>query len=531
MWRIDDPQGNESAKIKYDIVPYTRGKGLDIGCGPFKTYPHFIGVDNLHHNHEFGWDGKPDIVTNADDLTLFATESMDFVFSSHTLEHMVDPRETLKEWFRVIKIGGYLVLYLPSDKLYPKVGEPGANPDHKVNLNQQSVIEWMKPLGSWDLVENQLRDADNGPGEYGNEYSFYMVFKKLPLDAKGLTVHKKSWTTERPKKTACVVRYGGFGDMIQASSVFPALKAQGYHVTMMTTPQGKDIVFNDPHIDEFILQDKDQVPNAELGNFWHVWGKKFDKFINLSESVETTLLAMPGSALTRFPIEVRRKMLDVNYLEMTHMIAEVPLPPRSKFYPTDMEKAWANRERRAMGSQPVILWSLAGSSVHKTWPWLDQILARIMMLTDAKVVLVGDTLCQVLETGWENESRVIRRSGVWSIRETLTFATEEADLVIGPETGILNAVGLENVFKIITLSHSSPENLTKHWRNCIVLLPPNTVDCYPCHQMHYSFATCRQDAETGCAQCQAQISPELMWQAVQDWWKGMEVTGGNKQLV
>ena len=32
-WNINDPQGNESGKIKWEIVPYTRGRGLDLGCG------------------------------------------------------------------------------------------------------------------------------------------------------------------------------------------------------------------------------------------------------------------------------------------------------------------------------------------------------------------------------------------------------------------------------------------------------------------------------------------------------------------
>lgn len=522
MWRIGDPQGNEAAKIKYDIVPYTRGKGLDIGCGPYKAYNHFIGVDNLHHVREFGWETKPDIVSDANDLSLFADQSMDFVFSSHTLEHVVDPEKTLKEWFRVINIGGHLVLYLPSDKLYPKVGEPGANPDHKFNLNQQTVITWMKSVGSWDLTENQLRDNDNGPGEYGNEYSFYLVFKKLPDE---IVAHKKSWAITKPDKSVCVVRYGGFGDMIQTSSIFPGLKAQGYHITMMTTPGGRDILVNDPHIDAFILQDKEQVPNNELGGYWAAWAKKFDKFINLSESVETTLLVSPGSALTRFPISIRRKMLNINYIEMTHDIAGVPLPGYSKFYPTDIEKAWAKKQAP---KTPVILWSLAGSSVHKTWPWLDQMVARILLETDATIVLVGDTLCQLLEAGWENEPRVMRRSGIWSIRETLTFATEQASLVIGPETGVLNAVGLdEKIAKIITLSHSSTENLVKYWKNTIALIPPESVDCYPCHQMIYNFSNCRQNPESGTAECQHNISPELMWGAILSWWG----SNGNQQQL
>ena len=46
VWDINAPQGNESQKIKYDIVKYTRGTGLDLGCGMYKPFIHFIGVDS-----------------------------------------------------------------------------------------------------------------------------------------------------------------------------------------------------------------------------------------------------------------------------------------------------------------------------------------------------------------------------------------------------------------------------------------------------------------------------------------------------
>ena len=32
VWRIDDPQGFEADKVRFEIVPYTRGIGLDLGC-------------------------------------------------------------------------------------------------------------------------------------------------------------------------------------------------------------------------------------------------------------------------------------------------------------------------------------------------------------------------------------------------------------------------------------------------------------------------------------------------------------------
>lgn len=477
MWRREDPQGNEAKKIKYDIVPYTRGRGLDIGCGPFKAYQHFIGVDNGHH---WGTQGA-DIVTEATDLSLFADESLDFVFSSHLLEHIQDIELALSEWFRVIKPGGHLVLYLPHDKLYPKVGEPGANPDHKHNLNEQVVIDIMKNIGGWDLVENEYRDHDNGPGEHGNEYSFYQCYQKRN-DDKHILPKPKS------KKSVCVVRYGGFGDMIQTSSILPILKSQGYHITMMTTPKGYDILKTNPYISEWVIQDKDQVPNAELTEYFNVWSRKFDNFVNLCESIEGALLAMPGRALYDYPKDLRDSICNVNYLDRTHDIAEVPHTFKPKFYPTKSEKKWAEEFKREVNGF-TILWSLSGSAMHKLNPWVDQVTARLLLTyEDVRIIFVGDSYCKILEgNSWDNEPRVYCRSGEWSIRESLTFS-QIADLVVGTETGLLNCVGMEDVPKVIALSHSTEENLTKHWKNTTVLKP--NVKCYPCHKLHYGKGAC-----------------------------------------
>lgn len=491
-WRETDPQGNEAAKIRWDLVEYTNGRGLDLGCGQFKAFPHFTGVDNGHH---WGMKGVDVHVETCENLDLFANQSMDFVFSSHLLEHITNYKAALKEWLRVIKTDGYLILYVPDEDEYPKVGEKGANPDHKWNVNYDKVIEAMKEVGGWDLVDYQKRNQDR-------EYSLFFVFKKLQGNK-----HRFSYLIPKPEKTCAICRYGAFGDLIQASSILPGLKKQGYHISLYTTKNGYEIVKNDPHIDKFIIQGQDQVPNQLLGEFWSNLKKKYDKFINLSESVEGSLLALQGRVIHSWPHEARHKMLNKNYMEMTHDIAEVPYEFNQKFYATDEEKKWANTEKAKIGGT-VILWSLAGSAVHKTWPHLDIAIARIMLKhKDAKVVLIGDTLCQILEQGWENEPRVIRRSGVWTIRQSLAFA-QVSDLVIGPETGVLNAVGMENVPKIIMLSHSSEENLTKHWKNTIVLTPK--TDCHPCHLMHYNFEYCRKDEATGTAQCQADISPDIV---------------------
>jgi hypothetical protein len=85
--------------------------------------------------------------------------------------------------------------------------------------------------------------------------------------------------------------------------------------------------------------------------------------------------------------------------------------------------------------------------------------------------------------------------------------------VIGTETGVLNALGMHAVPKIITLSHSSHEMLTKHWLNTTVLTAQN-VKCHPCRMMHYDWTHCWKHEETGTAMCQYDISADRMWDAV-----------------
>jgi ADP-heptose:LPS heptosyltransferase len=304
-----------------------------------------------------------------------------------------------------------------------------------------------------------------------------------------------------------------------AASVLPGLKKQGYHITFQTTPKGQDLLAEDPHIDAWWVQDDDQVPNAELPAYWEQVGSRFDRFVNLSESVEGTLLAVPGRTNHGWPDEVRRRRLgSVNYLDWIHELAEVPPGPKLRFYPTMAEWASAEGFRDGLGDDSfVIVWSLAGSSLHKAYPWTDNVVARLMLeCPRAKVVFVGDMACQILEQGWEEEPRVVRRSGVWSIRESLTFL-EVADCVVGPETGVLNAAGPLNVPKVIMLSHSSRENLTRDWKRTTVLTAQG-LPCHPCHRLHYGDRYCHIEPESHAALCAFTIEPARVFEAIRGYY-------------
>ena len=324
-------------------------------------------------------------------------------------------------------------------------------------------------------------------------------------------MHLYSHKLVKPRRTAAVVRYGGFGDALQAASVLPWLKADGYHVTFYTVPGSAEVVRYDPNIDRLVVQDADAIPNELLGEFWRDLASKYDRFINLSESTERTLLAMPNTTQHGWSTKMRHKYLNINYLTFVHDIAGVPPVPKMAFYPTDEESAWAREEVGKMGR--TIMWILSGSAVHKVWPYFDYVIDKVMHRNDGtNFVLVSDPGAKVLERGWENVPRIHLRSGEWSIRQTMAFA-QQASLVIGPETGVLNAIAYAEVAKIVILSHSSIENLTKDWVNCVSLYPMNT-GCYPCHQMHFGWEFCSQYENTGIARCQEDIAPDRMIEAI-----------------
>jgi predicted SAM-dependent methyltransferase len=90
---------------------------LDIGCGLAKR-----GSINIDLNREV----KPDIVADAKYLP-FRDSRFDKLFAFSILEHVYEPRkysytnqyyeqvyETLKEWGRVLKVGGVLELLVPN---------------------------------------------------------------------------------------------------------------------------------------------------------------------------------------------------------------------------------------------------------------------------------------------------------------------------------------------------------------------------------------------------------------------------------
>jgi ADP-heptose:LPS heptosyltransferase len=138
---------------------------------------------------------------------------------------------------------------------------------------------------------------------------------------------------------------------------------------------------------------------------------------------------------------------------------------------------------------------------------------------DTMVITVGEMLCELLEA---SHPRLKSYSGKWDIRKSLIM-TKYSDLAISPETAVASAVGCFKTPKIIMLSHSSAENLTKYWDNCKTIFSYKTK-CYPCHKMHYTLETCETlsrdtitpDTPYGTPDCMEKISPGMLFQDIEE---------------
>lgn len=113
-----------SISWKKDIF---KGEGIDIGAGndcidAFTDYlPNLISVKN--------WDKKDG---DAQYMEGVNENTFDFVHSSHCLEHMRDPKIALKNWIRILKSGGFLIVTVPEWLMYEKKIWPSRyNGDHK----------------------------------------------------------------------------------------------------------------------------------------------------------------------------------------------------------------------------------------------------------------------------------------------------------------------------------------------------------------------------------------------------------------
>ncbi|MBV8856980.1 MAG: methyltransferase domain-containing protein [Acidobacteria bacterium] len=104
---------------------YLKGEGLEIGASHYPVpvprgvrvrYVDFAEVGELRRRHPELDIPPPDIVDDGAVLASVADGSQDFLIACHVIEHLADPVGAFKNWLRVLKPGGVLLLAIPDKR-------------------------------------------------------------------------------------------------------------------------------------------------------------------------------------------------------------------------------------------------------------------------------------------------------------------------------------------------------------------------------------------------------------------------------
>ena len=160
---------SETSKCRARLAPYCSGYGLDLGFGGDPITPFAIRMD-MPTPYAYAGDYPVQLGGTAENLHWFRDGVLDFIYSSHLLEDYVDTEAILREWLRVLRPGGRLVIFCPDEQVYRKhcaiTGQPYNTHHIHADFSLQKVKDHLDHIGgtkviyetplvdvySWDLV-------------------------------------------------------------------------------------------------------------------------------------------------------------------------------------------------------------------------------------------------------------------------------------------------------------------------------------------------------------------------------------------
>ena len=114
---------------------FCKGTGVDVGANKW-PFPGALPVDKIHGGSAY------EIPFN-----------VDYVFSSHCLEHLEDPISALEQWKLALKPGGVLFLYLPHPDM--EYWLPQNCRKHRHSWQPEEMAKIVEDLGFKDVIHSE----------------------------------------------------------------------------------------------------------------------------------------------------------------------------------------------------------------------------------------------------------------------------------------------------------------------------------------------------------------------------------------
>lgn len=298
-----------------------------------------------------------------------------------------------------------------------------------------------------------------------------------------------------------MVRIGALGDTLITTPLVRYLKSKGDEVCYLGSEQAEQILKHNTNIDKFIYHKRDSVENSKLQEYFEGIAKenKCDKIVDLCESIEVRLAVTSDYPQWNWSKKDRKEYCDRNYYEYTFEHAKINpdwenIADMKEFYKPEMffdeeEYGFIEDVRKKLLGNKILMWGLSGSGRQKTYPYVPYIVEDLFReFKNLVVILVGGETCKILECGFHNHKRLMKKCGEFNFRQSALMSAY-CDLVVSPDTGFLHASGCWETPKIGLLTHSTRENITKYFKNDYSLESESV--CAPCFRLI-------TDADTQC---------------------------------
>lgn len=160
--------GGPSDFFSSEILPvYEWAEKVD-GCNFSKNTIWEGSIDTDSYNY-FPEKAGRQYIMEGTDLSEIQNDTYDFLLSSHNLEHIANPLRALKEWIRVIKPGGFILLILPDkrftfDHNRPYTTFPHLLSDFESGIDEHDLTHLEEILALHDL------NLDPGAGKDRNAF-------------------------------------------------------------------------------------------------------------------------------------------------------------------------------------------------------------------------------------------------------------------------------------------------------------------------------------------------------------------------
>lgn len=189
----------------------TMKKGIDVGCGTNRLSMEVLAID-VQADRRYA---HCDIDHNCHDLEIkpfkfnlveykFEDGEFDFIFSSHCLEDFEDIPVVFENWWKKLKLNGFMILLLPDMEVcdcdickttqqvnYRKsqgmsarywtledhINNQKGNPSHKTNVGKKFMTLLLQNLKEKDKINYEIVQVDTIP--HDKSCSVDLVIKKL----------------------------------------------------------------------------------------------------------------------------------------------------------------------------------------------------------------------------------------------------------------------------------------------------------------------------------------------------------------